>query len=131
VLEWPAAYSDEAGFAEDLARHLDRFTGRKLPVGHYDAKFFWHGGAHPYAAVTARRSSQMALCVDSTPLVCMRSDGFSPRVREGRCQDPRCEVLARGEDEVRAFIQSFEDRYVPDGYLAQKVVTKPGWKSKT
>lgn len=39
----------------------------------------------------------MAFCADTTPVVCVRRDGFEPHVSAGRCDDPRCEVFARGE----------------------------------
>ena len=45
---------------------------------------------------------EIAFCADTTPLVCARRDGFEPRVRAGRCDDPRCEVFARGEQVPQA-----------------------------
>jgi hypothetical protein len=50
--------------------------------------------------------SLVTFCADTTLLVCVRRDGFEPRVREGKYDDPRCEVFARG-DEVREAAAAF------------------------
>jgi len=39
----------------------------------------------------------LAFCADTTPLVCVRRDGFEPRTSAGKCADPLCEVFARGD----------------------------------
>jgi hypothetical protein len=47
--------------------------------------------ARAVAATSTIHFRRIAVCADSTPRVCVRRDGFEPRVRAGRCEDARCE----------------------------------------
>lgn len=86
---------------------LDRLTGSA-----FERRFYFgpagarpgHGAATSSLAVTSSGGwgRALAFCADTTPLVCVRRDGFEPRVKAGRCADPRCEVFARGEQVQQA-----------------------------
>ena len=109
VAEWTARdFQDEEAFFKALPE-LTTFTpemrgSRSLLlrlVGGFERRFYFGppvllGGPGPARRAFAVTSfgawgREIAFCADTTPLFCTRHDGFEPRVRAGRCDDPRCE----------------------------------------
>ena len=81
---------------------LNRMTG----ISGFEQRFYFGPAAAQGAGAKARAFAatatspmlsgrELAFCADTTPLVCVRRDGVEPRVKAGRCEDPRCEVFAR------------------------------------
>lgn len=87
----PAHPGERGGLS--LLRRLDAGFQRRFYFGPPVAQGSPGAGRRAFA-VTASGAwgRKIAFCVDSTtPRVCVRRDGFTPRVRAGRCDDPRCE----------------------------------------
>jgi hypothetical protein len=100
-------FQDEEGFFSALVEmgpdHGER--GRPSLLRRLDAGFqrrFYFGPPVSQGSPGARRRAfavtasgawgrKIAFCADTTPRVCTRRDGFTPRVRAGKCDDPRCE----------------------------------------
>jgi hypothetical protein len=53
--------------------------------------FFWSAGDGTRATAMTAVQDGLRVCADNAPSACVRFDGIEPRVRAGRCDDPRCE----------------------------------------
>lgn len=58
--------------------------------------YFWSGREGSRATAMTAGEAAFRICIDNAPSACVRHDGIEPRVRAGRCDDPRCEDLGHG-----------------------------------
>jgi hypothetical protein len=111
------AYPDEQAFFEALGQPVPRRSQQSLPAllaqldaSPYERRFYFVRGvdrrdrAIKRLAVTSSGGwgRKEAFCADTKPSLCVRRDGFAPRVRAGRCEDPRCEAFDEGRQHLQA-----------------------------
>lgn len=115
VTQWTErGLTDEEAFFKalpELTMHTPQMRGSRSlllrMVGGFERRFYFGppvpaGGPGPARRAFAVTSfgawgREIAFCADTTPLFCTRRDGFEPRVRVGRCDDPRCEASGQGK----------------------------------
>jgi len=108
------AYPDEQGFYEAVGQ-LPTLRGpssllAQLEGSPFERRFYPMRGvdgrdrAVKGFAVTSSGGwgREQAFCADTKPSLCLRRDGFAPRVRAGRCEDPRCEAFDQGQQHLQA-----------------------------
>lgn len=110
------APADEEAFLTAVRKSIRSDPGTRPDPFEYSSHYYWASGGEARSVAVTAGSWRTTMCVDSTPSACFRRDGFAPRVRGGRCDDPRCQLLARGPfvETVLRHAETYLDPRLPE-----------------